>query len=190
MRRFLVVSAFTASLVVITPAMSQPWPAGIGSGPPPATAYPPTAAPTTPNYGGNTAPGYQWRDQRANTDWRNNTWREQRFNEDWRNNNWRTQRLEAVGVPGAVISMLLRRSPAERGFACVSVNTTVSVPAPGVIAAVALHASLHVPEKPKVKVAACAVLAANKATTLHAKDLLNVEDDMTLSDACHFPSRF
>ena len=94
MRQFLLVSAFTVSLAVITPAMAQPWPGGIGSGPPPATAYPPTAAPTTPSYGGNTAPGYQWRDQRANTDWRNNTWREQRFNEDWRNNNWRTQRLE------------------------------------------------------------------------------------------------
>ena len=94
MRKFLFVSAFTVSLAVITPAMAQPWPSGIGSGPPPATAYPPTAAPATPSYGGNTAPGYQWRDQRANTDWRNNTWREQRFNEDWRNNNWRTQRLE------------------------------------------------------------------------------------------------
>jgi hypothetical protein len=95
MRQFLFVSAFTVSLAVITPAMAQPWPAGIGSGPPPATAYPPpTAAPTTPNYGGNTAPGYQWRDERANTDWRNNTWREQRFNQDWRNNNWRTQRAE------------------------------------------------------------------------------------------------
>jgi len=94
MRQFLFVSAFTVSLAVIAPAMAQPWPSGIGSGPPPATAYPPTAAPTTPNYGGNTAPGYQWRDQRANTDWRNNTWREQRFNEDWRNNNWRTQRAQ------------------------------------------------------------------------------------------------
>ena len=88
-------SAFTVSLAVITPAMAQPWPSGIGSGYPSATAYPPTAAPdTTPRYGANTAPGYQWRDQQTNTDWRNNTWREQRFNEDWRNNNWRTQRLE------------------------------------------------------------------------------------------------
>ena len=94
MRKFLFVSAFTVSLAVITPAMAQPWPSGIGSGPPPATAYPPTAAPATPSYGGNTAPRYQWRDQRANTDWRNDTWREQRFNEDWHNNNWRTQRLE------------------------------------------------------------------------------------------------
>ena len=32
MRQFLFVSAFTASLVVITPAMAQPWPSGIGSG--------------------------------------------------------------------------------------------------------------------------------------------------------------
>src|SRR3974390_759882 len=94
MRKFLFVSAFTVSLAVITPAMAQPWPSGIGSGPPPATAYPPTAAPTTPNYGGNTARGYQWRDAPADSEWRNNTWREQRFNEDWRNNNWRTQRAE------------------------------------------------------------------------------------------------
>ena len=55
-RKFLFVSAFTVSLAVITPAMAQPWPNGIGPGPPPATAYPPTAAPTTPRYGGNTAP--------------------------------------------------------------------------------------------------------------------------------------
>src|SRR3974390_2323305 len=94
MRKFLFVSAFTVSLAVITPAMAQPWPGVIGSGPPPATAYPPTAAPMTPSYGGNTAPGYQWRDQRANSDWGNHTWREQRLNENWGNNNWRTQRLE------------------------------------------------------------------------------------------------
>jgi hypothetical protein len=36
------------SLAVITPAMAQPWPSGIGSGYPSATAYPPTAAPTLP----------------------------------------------------------------------------------------------------------------------------------------------
>jgi len=42
-------SAFTVSLAVITPAMAQPWPSGIGSGYPSATAYPPTAAPTTPS---------------------------------------------------------------------------------------------------------------------------------------------
>jgi hypothetical protein len=37
-------------------------------------------------------PGYDWRAQRGNQDWRNNTWREQRFDRDWRNNNWRQQR--------------------------------------------------------------------------------------------------
>lgn len=40
----------------------------------------------------NYAPGYQWRDQRGDNDWRNNTWREDRVDEDWRNRNWQTQR--------------------------------------------------------------------------------------------------
>ena len=44
MRQFLFVSAFTVSLTVITPAMAQPWPSGIGSG---SAAYPSTAAPDT-----------------------------------------------------------------------------------------------------------------------------------------------
>src|SRR3974377_1225006 len=98
MRKFLFVSAFTISLAVITPAMAQPWPSGIGPGYPSATAYPPTAYPliasppsyptvapsTTPPYGGYTAPGYQWRDQRANSDLRKNTWGEQRLKTDLR----------------------------------------------------------------------------------------------------------
>jgi hypothetical protein len=55
--------------------------------------------------------------------------------------------------------MLLSKSPAERGFACVSVSTTVSVPAPGVMVALALHASLQggLPEDVKVNGVACAV---------------------------------
>jgi hypothetical protein len=40
----------------------------------------------------NYSPGYQWRDQRGDNDWRNNTWREDRVDEDWRNRNWQTQR--------------------------------------------------------------------------------------------------
>jgi hypothetical protein len=36
--------------------------------------------------------GYTWRDQRGDTDWRNNTWREERYDENWRNNNWQTRR--------------------------------------------------------------------------------------------------
>jgi hypothetical protein len=53
---------------------------------PPGYAAP---ASPSPSY---TAPGYNWREQRANEDWRNNTWREQRANEDWRSNDWRQQR--------------------------------------------------------------------------------------------------
>lgn len=52
------------------------------------------------------------------------------------------------GVPTAplgVISMLLSRSPAERGLACVSFSTTVSEPAPGVMTAFAAQASLQPP---------------------------------------------
>ena len=59
-------------------------------------------------------------------------------------------------APLGVISMLLRRSPADRGSACVSVSTTVSVPAPGVIVALALHASLQPPEAVNEKGTACA----------------------------------
>jgi hypothetical protein len=36
--------------------------------------------------------GYTWRDQRGDTDWRNNTWREDRRDENWRNDNWQTRR--------------------------------------------------------------------------------------------------
>jgi hypothetical protein len=49
----------------------------------------PGYAPSSPfNY----SPGYQWRDQRGDNDWRNNSWREDRVDEDWRNRNWQTQR--------------------------------------------------------------------------------------------------
>jgi hypothetical protein len=33
-----------------------------------------------------------WREQRARTDWRNNTWREQEYDRDWRNEGWRRDR--------------------------------------------------------------------------------------------------
>jgi hypothetical protein len=36
--------------------------------------------------------GYDWREQRASQDWRDNTWRQQRFDQDWHNNSWRQQR--------------------------------------------------------------------------------------------------
>jgi hypothetical protein len=78
MRKFLFLLASTATLAMINPAVAQmylpPAPGGIGVSP------------------GYTAPGYNWREQRANDDWRNNSWREQRFDEDSRNNNWREQR--------------------------------------------------------------------------------------------------
>jgi hypothetical protein len=82
MRNFLFVLASTATLTMMNPAVAQylpPAPGGIGVAP----GY------TAP---GNTTPGYMWREQRANDDWRNNTWREQRANEDWRNNTWQEKR--------------------------------------------------------------------------------------------------
>lgn len=81
MRKFLFVAS-TATLAIMNPADAQyspPVPGGIGVAP----GY--TAS-------GNTTPGYKWREQRANDDWRNNTWREQRLNENLRKNNWRTRR--------------------------------------------------------------------------------------------------
>ena len=81
MRNFLFILASTATLAMMNPAVAQmylpPGPGGIGVAP----GY------TAP---GKTTPGYMWREQRANDDWRNNTWREQRYNDDLRNNNWRT----------------------------------------------------------------------------------------------------
>ena len=55
-----------------------------------------SAAPSLPQYDprANRGPsaGYQWREQRPQEDWRNNTWRERVQQEDWRNNNWRVER--------------------------------------------------------------------------------------------------
>jgi hypothetical protein len=51
-------------------------------------------------------------------------------------------KLAVVTVPGRAIWKLLRRSPAEAGFACVSVNTTVNqTPGTSVTVAEAAHAS-------------------------------------------------
>jgi hypothetical protein len=68
MRKFLFIYASIATLAIVDSAQAQ----------------------YLPSDGVN--PGYKWREERAQDDWRNNTWREQRLNEDWRNNNWRTQR--------------------------------------------------------------------------------------------------
>ena len=107
----------SAGLAIVCPAMAQYMPptlggTAIGSGynapgyvapgyVAPGYVAPGYVAPSynAPSYGapasptpGYAAPGYNWREQRANEDWRNNTWREQRANEDWRSNDWRQQR--------------------------------------------------------------------------------------------------
>src|SRR6478736_842888 len=88
MRKFLFILASTASLAVIDSARSQyvPYPSDPGY----------RVAPAQPQYGaptpGRVAPGYNWREQRAQDDWRNNTWRENLQQDDWRNNNWREKR--------------------------------------------------------------------------------------------------
>ena len=82
MRNFLFILASTATLAIVYPAKAQMY-------------LPPTNPSTaiTPVYiAPSTTSGYNWREQRANDDWRNNTFREQRFDENSRNNNWRTQR--------------------------------------------------------------------------------------------------
>jgi hypothetical protein len=78
MSKFLFILASTATLAMTGPASAQIYP----------SLAPPAGIAVTPGF----TPGYTWREQRANEDWRNNTWREQRDQEDWRNNNWRTQR--------------------------------------------------------------------------------------------------
>ena len=89
MRKFLFILASTASLAMIDPARPQYVlnPAGPG--------YTIAPAAPSPQYGptlGRDAPGYQWREERAQGDWRNNTWREKLQQDDWRKNNWREQR--------------------------------------------------------------------------------------------------
>jgi hypothetical protein len=93
MRNFLFVLASIATLAMMNPARAQGYlpPVNPGVAVAPGYTAPGYSAPgyTAPR---TTTPGYMWREQRANDDWRNNTWRENRFNEDLRNNNWRTQR--------------------------------------------------------------------------------------------------
>jgi hypothetical protein len=88
MKKLLFILLAAASLNFWTPADAQyvPYPAGPGyAGTPALPQYDPRA---TPGY----SSGYQWREQRAQEDWRNNTWRERVQQEDWRTNNWRVQR--------------------------------------------------------------------------------------------------
>ena len=86
MRTLLFTLASIATVTMVDPGRAQyVYPSAPG----------PMVVPTQPRYAptiGGAAPGYKWRDERANEDWRNNTWREHRENEDWRNRDWRTQR--------------------------------------------------------------------------------------------------
>jgi hypothetical protein len=102
MNKYLFLLASAAGLATVHPASAQYLPPTLGGtaiGPsytapsyaPPTYTGPGYSAPAAPTPG-YAAPGYNWREQRANEDWRNNTWREQRANEDWRTNNWRQQR--------------------------------------------------------------------------------------------------
>jgi hypothetical protein len=93
MRKFLFVLASISTLAMMNPATAQGYLPPVNPG---VVVVPGYSAPgyTAPSYTAprTTTPGYMWREQRANDDWRNNTWREQRYNDDLRNNNWRTQR--------------------------------------------------------------------------------------------------
>ena len=93
MRNFLFILASIATLAMMNPARAQGYLPPVNPGVAVAPGY---TAPgyTAPGYTAprTATPGYMWREQRANDDWRNNTWREQRYNDDLRNNNWRTQR--------------------------------------------------------------------------------------------------
>lgn len=96
MRSFPLILGLLAVATFISPARSQyvPYPANPTYMPPsgaPQSYTPPSAA---PQYGptlGRQAPGYQWREERATTDWRNNTWRE-RQPDVTRNQTWREER--------------------------------------------------------------------------------------------------
>ena len=93
MRKAVVIVAALASLDVAF--AQQPYVPQPNFGPPtsgviiPGKEMPSYAAPGAAT---GIAPGYQWRDERADTNWRNNTWREDRFDDDWRNRNWQTGR--------------------------------------------------------------------------------------------------
>jgi hypothetical protein len=80
--------ASATSLAFTLPAHAQyvPYPVNPGyAGAPVSPQYDPRASRSP-------SAGYQWREQRAQDDWRNNSWRERVQQEDWRTNNWRVER--------------------------------------------------------------------------------------------------
>jgi hypothetical protein len=78
-----------ASSATVDLARAQPYvPQPANPVDPVVPGYAPNYAPSVPSG----APGFQWRDQRGDSDWRNNTWREDRVDQDWRNGNWQTRR--------------------------------------------------------------------------------------------------
>ena len=80
---------FFALLTFVNLTHAQPYvPQPANPADPIVPGYAPTYAPSVPS----AAPGYQWRDERGDSDWRNNSWREDRVDQDWRNRNWQTRR--------------------------------------------------------------------------------------------------
>jgi len=72
MRKFLFILASTATLAMVGSARAQ--------------YLPPTV--------GGVNPGYNWRQDHAQDDWRKNTWREETARADWRNNTSQEKRAK------------------------------------------------------------------------------------------------
>ncbi|PWT85505.1 MAG: hypothetical protein C5B58_02980 [Acidobacteria bacterium] len=84
-----------AAFAFVDVALAQPYvPLQPNPPPMPGPIGPGREAPSyaAPDASTGVTPGYQWRDDRADTNWRNNTWREDRFDSDLRNRNWQTRR--------------------------------------------------------------------------------------------------
>lgn len=96
MKKSLFIFLASAALLAFgsaAPAQYVPYPGGPGYAVTPAlpqydSRLPQYDSRSTPGY----SAGYQWREQRAQEDWRNNTWREKVQQDEWRTNNWRVQR--------------------------------------------------------------------------------------------------
>jgi len=128
MRGSLLVLGLLTAVMVTSPAQSQyvPYPASPGyTSPGPAYAPPPPA----PQYGpalGRQAPGYQWREERATSDWRNNTWRE-RQPDVTRNQTWREERAnEDWHQRQGYARETTKNNAADRGYVECGVGTAGS----------------------------------------------------------------